>query len=45
MLASSTYDEHARDAGRQVGGENGASVACDTVERAILALCQSAAAV
>jgi rhamnosyltransferase subunit B len=45
MLAPSTYDEHARDAGRQVGGENGASVACDMVERALLALCQSAAAV
>jgi UDP:flavonoid glycosyltransferase YjiC (YdhE family) len=45
ILATSTYDEHARNAGRHVGSENGASVACDTVERAIAALCQSAAGV
>jgi rhamnosyltransferase subunit B len=43
LLAASSYAERARDAGRRVGGENGASLACDTVERAMAALCQSAA--
>jgi rhamnosyltransferase subunit B len=41
LLATATYDEHARDAGQHVGSENGASVACDSVERAMAALCQS----
>jgi UDP:flavonoid glycosyltransferase YjiC (YdhE family) len=45
LLATSTYDEHARDAGRRVSSENGALVACDTVEHAMAALCQSAAGV
>jgi UDP:flavonoid glycosyltransferase YjiC (YdhE family) len=45
LLATSTYEEHAREAGRRVGRENGASVACDSVERAMAALCQSAAGV
>jgi UDP:flavonoid glycosyltransferase YjiC (YdhE family) len=45
LLATSSYDEHARDAGRRVSSENGASVACDTVEHAMAALCQSAAGV
>jgi UDP:flavonoid glycosyltransferase YjiC (YdhE family) len=43
LLATSSYDGHARDAARRIGSENGASVACDTVERAMAALCQSAA--
>jgi UDP:flavonoid glycosyltransferase YjiC (YdhE family) len=45
LLARSAYDENARDAGRRVSSENGASVACDTVERAMAALCQSGAGV
>jgi rhamnosyltransferase subunit B len=44
-LLTSTYGEHARDAGRRVDSENGLSIACDTVERAMTALCQSAAGV
>jgi rhamnosyltransferase subunit B len=43
LLAASTYGEHAKEVARRVGSENGASVACDTVERAMAALCQSAA--
>jgi rhamnosyltransferase subunit B len=43
LLVKSSYDERARDAGRHVASENGASVACDTVERAMASLCQSAA--
>jgi rhamnosyltransferase subunit B len=43
LLATSSYDGHARDAARRIGSENGASVACDTVEHAMAALCQSAA--
>jgi len=43
LLATATYDERASEVGRRVGRENGASVACDTVERAMAALCQSAA--
>jgi rhamnosyltransferase subunit B len=45
LLTKSTYDEHARDGGRRVGRENGACVACETVERAMAALCQSAVGV
>jgi UDP:flavonoid glycosyltransferase YjiC (YdhE family) len=45
LLAASTYVEHARDAGRRVGAENGVSTACDTVEQAMAALCRSAAGV
>jgi rhamnosyltransferase subunit B len=43
LLATPTYDERASETGRRVGRENGASVACDTVERAMAARCQSAA--
>jgi rhamnosyltransferase subunit B len=42
LLVTSTYDAHARDAGRRVGTENGLSLACDTVEHAMAELCQSA---
>ncbi|MFL6604208.1 MAG: glycosyltransferase [Steroidobacteraceae bacterium] len=43
LLVKSSYIERARSAGRHVGAEDGASLACDTVERAMAALCQSAA--
>jgi UDP:flavonoid glycosyltransferase YjiC (YdhE family) len=38
LLDSSGYGERARDAGQHVSRENGASVACDTVERAMARL-------
>jgi UDP:flavonoid glycosyltransferase YjiC (YdhE family) len=42
LLAASTYGEHAKEVARRVGSENGVSVACDTVERTMAALCQPA---
>jgi rhamnosyltransferase subunit B len=42
LLATSTYGEHAKEVRRRVVSENGASVACDTVEHAMAALCRSA---
>jgi UDP:flavonoid glycosyltransferase YjiC (YdhE family) len=42
LLATPSYGEHAKDARRRVSGENGVSVACDAIERAMATLCQSA---
>jgi len=42
LLTSSGYAERARDTGQRVRSENGAFLACDTVERAMARLCQSA---
>jgi rhamnosyltransferase subunit B len=45
LLTTSSYGERASDAARRVSGENGVSVACDAVERAMATLCQSAGGV
>lgn len=43
LLATAAHGERARDVGRHIGLENGLTLACDAVERAMATHCHSAA--